>query len=1494
MMRSRFFLCWCIGLAGWFCMAEPAAAQAYSDFPFVSDFGTVDAPGADNALYQFTSATSGDGGWAIEADDDNALYPTFTENWDLFPVLLTRPFQFTAGFTYRLTFTYEADAAFDDADYCWRLTPQNDEGGYDIFDIDDPGNLWATSSTPIVEETAGLPAGEETAGPFDFSPTETGVYALMFSLYHKDDGAFLGEERHLRIKSIRITEKNPYDLAMGKIVTPVSTYKTEPQTVSAWVRNEGLATVESFKLCYRIGSQTPVSQTFNYTLPVNDEILVSFDKPAQLAASNRIRVFLSDRPAGAPTDNDTTPALYVSVYDEPYDVPFAFDFDNNTLNQRWTVLYDEHTYRTTWRFGQQNDKACAYINTGGTRNNARLASPGISLTGGKTYRFSFQYTGLTTAAEKLAAYMVDADFTDATRMTGYWKDEGFTNKYEHTATFFYTPATDGVYHLVLKAYSNDLSGGIAVRDVEAVEYEPLQGDFYYEFDPMQAEITAAALFNASAYLMDKNHNGQAWRVSTAAPYNGDVSGWAGESFLPNSSSGHTSDDWLVFNPIRLEAGKTYTLSYMLRAGDNDYNVILESMFCREAFAFNASDILQTDRNIINDNTYQKVQYTFTPTVSDNYLLAFRYNTFIKQAQNVTADKFDVYIDHIGLYEEERHDFELPYVEIPVGAQMGQHNVYIKCGYRNFGDAISASQLKFCFQINQQPVVSEQASETVEAGGVGRHNFNKAADFSRDTLNYVRIWAQKGNKVITDTFKTTIHSLRSYYPPYRDLLTENSKEEWRISSLGPNPSWLFGKNNAFEAPYAAQTTANDALLDDYLVMPAIHLQKDTVYLMAFYAKSSEERPNPNLAGLSAVYSTKGYGVADFDRHIGQVETLTTKYQRYLFYFKALENSPAFIAFRSQLPAYSGSNWIDHVVVIDSVSASYSYMSLTDISYQRVAGCDEDRTTAVEVEIYNDGYLAYDSVPILYQMDKLPVQTYWLENGLADKSTRRFVLPERWDLEKSGIHRLQVWVGMPNEADRSDDTLSVSCRIDGMAQLPVGYDFENNILPGVVDDRNADGITWELRRNIDSAYAGRYFVRYQGTGQMADDYWQLPCFYAPSDDYTLDFYMSAPYASEELVEIYLVHYDETDGDGQLVRELLYDGAVNHADYKFYQLPFSVETGHYGILFHIKSEADGRTLCIDNLMVSGYGLKDVALLNILSPAVADEYDDPVEVTVRLRNNGRVAVHDIPLVLMVNDKEVQREEVPTLESNADINYTFARKVDLSKPGTYRIVASVEWVLDQRPGNNKQEITRVQSETSDLALTVLTEPRGGLKPYSNEETVAVRVENRGRSAVTDVPIKAIMNGTQHLDGLLPAIESGRAVVYTFPQTVDMSASAWYEFEIYLSPATPDNNPANDTLYSRIDGRYADTTPTIANEPETLAERLILYPNPVHTTMHITVPQGYDRLEIYALNGRRYLSRTVSGGTQLEIPADGYPEGMYILRLSGLSGEKTVKWIKVR
>lgn len=1470
-------------------LMEPVAAQAYSNFPYVSDFGTVGAPGADNSLYQFTSSEGSDIGWAIEAASDNALYPTYTENMDeSYSTLVTRPFQFTAGSTYRLSFTYETDAAFPDADYCWRLAPQTSGNNYAISFSPDETDPSAPGNILISLETAGLSSGEGSAGPVEFSPVTTGVYALTFIFYSKDEIFPMdGPERHIRIKSYEVTEKSSYDLAMGKIVTPVSRPDNAPQTVSAWVRNDGGVPVSSFTLCYMVGATTMVKQTFNQPLAPNAEVLVSFDEKAQLApGSNRIRVFLTDQHAGDPTANDTAAPVFPSIYDA-YQEPVTFNFDNNTLNQRWTVLYDEHTDRTTWRFGQQNDKACAYISTAGTRNNARLASPGLRLSAGKTYRFRFHYTGLSGMNEKLAAYMTDADFLDASHMTGYWKDEGFTGSLDRVATFFYTAPTDGEYHMVLKAYSSDLRGGIAVWDVDVSVYAPVHGDFYYEFDPMEADITSAALLASSAYFMDENHNGQAWELVSTPVYNGESAIRAGEAF------GSVADDWLVFNPVYLEKGKTYTLRYMIRSGGTQNGVILESMMCREPFAFGgASDTVRVGWNEVkNDKAYEAVRCTFTPSESGNYQPAFRYSANINQWNR--EEMFSLYLDHIGLYETERDDLELVYVDIPVGAQMGQREVYINCGYRNFGSKIEAANLKFYYRVGTQQV-AEPALRSIESGGIGHHNFNTPADFSRDTLNEVRVWAQDGDKVVTDTFKVTIRSLKSHYLPYRDLLTDETENEWRVSSLAANPSWRFVTDETYDAPYAARTAASDGVLDDYLVMPAMQLQKDTVYMIAFYAKSSQARGDETQAGLSLVYSERGYNVVDFDKHIGRVESLTTDYQLYKFYFKAQATGPVFIAFRSQLPAYSGYNWIDHVVVMDSVAASYSYLALTDVIYRRVTGCDEDRTTDVEVKIQNDGYLTCDSVPLLYKMDNLPVQTCWPENGAADMSTLWYKLPTRWDLSVAGNHRMRVWLGMPNEADRSNDTLTVAFRADDMAQLPLGYDFENNVMPGNVEDLNEDRISWELHRNADSAYQGRYYVRYVGTGQAAHDDWRLPCFYADAGDYTLDFYLCAPYGSEELLEVYMLHYDETDTNGVMIQELLLDTVINHSDYRLYQLPFSVTAGHYGAMLRIKSEADGRTLCVDNLTIAGYGLKDVALMSILSPEEAATYDDPLDVTVRLRNNGRVVVHDVPIVLTVNGTEMQRAEVPTLEGNAEIAYTFPEKLDLHEPGTYRITIAVEWVLDQRPGNNRQEIIRIQGDELDLALMVMTSPMAGRKPYGTAETLEVRVGNSGRNASEEVPITAVVNKTQVLNGVLPRIEAGGSMVYTFGKTVDMSDSAWYEFEIYLSPSVPDNNPLNDTLYSRIDGRYPKGGDSIANEREMPSGGVSVYPNPARTMLYVEVPEGFTRLELYSLQGIRYLSREVRGTTQLELPVSDYPDGIYILKLIGTSGEKTVKWLKTR
>ena len=102
----------------------------------------------------------------------------------------------------------------------------------------------------------------------------------------------------------------------------------------------------------------------------------------------------------------------------------------------------------------------------------------------------------------------------------------------------------------------------------------------------------------------------------------------------------------------------------------------------------------------------------------------------------------------------------------------------------------------------------------------------------------------------------------------------------------------------------------------------------------------------------------------------------------------------------------------------------------------------------------------------------------------------------------------------------------------------------------------------------------------------------------------------------------------------------------------------------------------------------------------------------------------------------------------------------------------------------------------------------------------------------------------------------------------------------------------NDTLYSRIHGRYQKDTSD--NESSSLSDGIAVYPNPARTTLYVEVPEEFTRLELYSLQGIRYLSREVRGTAQLELPVSDYPEGFYILKLIGASGEKTVKWLKTR
>ena len=87
---------------------------------------------------------------------------------------------------------------------------------------------------------------------------------------------------------------------------------------------------------------------------------------------------------------------------------------------------------------------------------------------------------------------------------------------------------------------------------------------------------------------------------------------------------------------------------------------------------------------------------------------------------------------------------------------------------------------------------------------------------------------------------------------------------------------------------------------------------------------------------------------------------------------------------------------------------------------------------------------------------------------------------------------------------------------------------------------------------------------------------------------------------------------------------------------------------------------------------------------------------------------------------------------------------------------------------------------------------------YTASETVEVQVVNFSYEPVSNVPVQCdITNGlTQTLTSTIPGpIAPGDTVTLSFPDPIDMSANARYDFEVYTTLGT-DAYMANNTLYA--------------------------------------------------------------------------------------------------
>lgn len=157
------------------------------------------------------------------------------------------------------------------------------------------------------------------------------------------------------------------------------------------------------------------------------------------------------------------------MYGNGYEVPWTEKFDNASSLNMFTIV-DANNDGSTWGWSRFKTKAVTYTYNDKNAADDWLITPPIALKAGKKYKLTFdEHVTNSNYPEKLEIkYGKGLDYTAYTEVIS---KTTFTNADFETRTVYFTPTTDGNYHIGFHACS-DANNGLLYLDNLDLDVEP--------------------------------------------------------------------------------------------------------------------------------------------------------------------------------------------------------------------------------------------------------------------------------------------------------------------------------------------------------------------------------------------------------------------------------------------------------------------------------------------------------------------------------------------------------------------------------------------------------------------------------------------------------------------------------------------------------------------------------------------------------------------------------------------------------------------------------------------------------------------------------------------------------------------------------------------------------------------------------------------------------------------------------------------------------------
>ena len=1053
-----------------------AQNPAISQFPYMADFGTTGTPGADNPHWQFKAFDADENPitasqWSFSEISEEKQAICFTQNdgtGEDIPAAFTPVFHFEkeGSTSYVVKVTYSVPSGLVPSRQLIVRLHSTDNTGEPYY-IYSSNGVEYKKENPMKDSEGkircvmlrnhngvpGVGVSEYTYHITSDLIPESGDYRVSFIIARPSTKNIKSGQK-LYITALDVQKYVGSDLAAGQIISPYTDPQAGTQAFSAFIINQGGGNVDQLTACYQVDGSAPVRETFsNVGIAPNKVCRITFKSLPDLQAGDHTLRFWIDNADDLDRSNDTATCLVRSGSPAVATQPATFRFTEEKPYE-WTMHSDSFYAEPAWRFRKDDGKNRPYISTkkpNNVRNNDYLLSPVFNFEKDRMYRIEFTYKAVLASNEimgdkSMALYMCKNAGRDAlVSKELVWKQDRFEYTGNRRMVVYYRAQETAARTLAFHAYGPASDGGLQLQEIAVSQAEENGLDYFFDFDGSSSE--------EPEYLVEKNldfvdYDGNMSNAGTPGNWAlyGANSGYNSQYSVrsiglcgtPSSGTTKKTDDWIVFKPFYLEADKNYYLNFRARMSSNN-NGSLEYYVTdngpRYDLAYDAQDCVKGRKTGLG-NSYDTVRRVFTVRENGYYLLAIRNVTVVPQQDDEeSVANYTVYVDNVSLGAKERNSVQAMYATVPYEARLGQ-TVSLRMTVRNFSLAeVSADKIKYCYQIDNGEVCREQPASTLASQVNYTYSFTQRAVFKDESDQTVRFWVEmEGSSEKPDTVSVHIAKIKAKDLPFVERFAEKSMDEWQ-SYPASRRQWQmqFGTETAHSGEWAAKCAPGSSAVSDFLVSPLLRVEKNKTYRVSFFSKRGGNNVG-SRDSLSLFYAYNRYDQTGFLRQLTVFsQPVSSEYEFYQAYVRFPDSGVVFLGLEAKLAGNTDPLYIDDFVLVDSLRTTITDYVVSDLLVSgNMSECDTMAIGKLSFKITAGGFSMPETVKAYIRYDDMPVQDVSFHKEMMDgeETELSFAMP----MFSGGEHRVKAWIALPEEVNRTDDTVSASFNVHSPQAMP----------------------------------------------------------------------------------------------------------------------------------------------------------------------------------------------------------------------------------------------------------------------------------------------------------------------------------------------------------------------------------------------------------------------------------------------------------------------------